>query len=202
MRHHSLATAASVRTSRGSRRGVAGRAFSIIEIIVVVVLIGVLATMVVPRIAVFMGRSTQAAAQRAAGVLSAAARRDALTSQRVAVEFDAEAGVLRMVVLTEDGEAWVRDPLTPAESLGQTRVEQASADSALLEGSWRVEFSQSQLRPALSLLLTDARGNDPYRVELGARAARAVVSPGRGIGGAELDGAIDLDATGRETQAW
>lgn len=189
---------------RPARRG--GRAFSIVEIIVVVVILGVLIGAMAPRLVALTGREAEGAAGRVADLLSAAARRDLLTHQRLAIEFDGSAARMRLLVLSEDGETWREDRLTPAVNLGEVKVSRAMADSAALDpANWRVEFPQDQPRPALVIGLASARGSEAYRVELPARAARAVVRSGENPSArelAELDGVVDLDAKGMGEQAW
>ncbi|CAG1003630.1 hypothetical protein PHYC_03080 [Phycisphaerales bacterium] len=186
--------------------GVAVRAFTIVEVIVVVVILGILVGAMAPRLAALTGREAQAAAGRVANLLSAAATRDLLTHQRIAVEFDGEASRLRLLVLSEDGEMWKEDPLTPAVNLGEVKVTRATMESAMLDAmNWRVEFPQDQPRPALLLVLSGGRGGDTYRVEIASRASRAVVRAGENPSArevAELDGVVDLDARGMGEQAW
>jgi len=181
------------------------RAFSIVELIVVIVILVVVAGAVAPRISAITGRATRASAEHAAQVLSAAARRDSLTSQRIALDYDGTR--LRMLVLDESyKDPWREDPLTPAADLSTVRVSEVLADTAPLDPTrWRVEFPQNTPRPALRLVLTDSRGRDPWRVELASRGGRAVVTPGDRAADAqaiEIDDAIDLDATGKSSEPW
>ncbi|MFA6043993.1 MAG: type II secretion system protein, partial [Phycisphaerales bacterium] len=69
-----------------------------VELIVVVVMLGVLAGLVGPRLLGWTHRHTEAAALKLADLLSAASRRDTLSSQRVAVDYDAKRGTARMQV--------------------------------------------------------------------------------------------------------
>lgn len=186
-------------TTRGGRT----RAFTIVEMIVVVVILGVLAAAMGPRVAVFLGRGVRGTAEEVAGVMSAAARRDTFTSQRVAVEGDGEGGRVRLVVFDPASGEWREDNLVPAADLGSARLDRVMLDTASLDpANWRVEFPQSQPRGTLTVVVSDAAGRETFVVRLGARASRAVVTPGeRGL---HDDGAgvIDLDATGRGDQAW
>lgn len=182
---------------------VAARAFSIIETLVVVLIIAVLAMAVVPRLASLTALRVKPVADQAADVLSAAARRDQLTSQRVAIDFDSDDGRLRMLVLrpTDDarGMEWAEDALSPQVRLGQVQVVAARADTVDLDPArWRVEFfGASRRRQQVVLLLSGPGGRDPWTVSLSPDMAQAEVRPGwsqRQIEGA----ALELD----EQEAW
>lgn len=181
------------------------RGFTLIELIVVVVLLGIVAGMVVPRLFATRGREVEGAARRAAGLLSAAGQRDALTNQRIAVQY--HGGTLRLAVFASVGDAgtaqWQFDPLISEADLEPARLVEATADGVRLEGaSWRLEFPQNKPRPTISLLLADADDLYRWRVEMSGRESRATVAPeGRG----DRPGAgtvIDLDDLGRGEAAW
>ncbi|MCC6951521.1 MAG: prepilin-type N-terminal cleavage/methylation domain-containing protein [Phycisphaerales bacterium] len=186
-------------------------AFSMVEMVVVVVILGVLAMAVVPRMISTRGREVQASALRLADLLTIAARRDSLLSQRIAVEFDARDGRLRLVTLVvpepESGAAavWKPDALAPAADIGNARVLEAWADGSSLDPrQWRVELPQNQMRPAIAMVLADAGGQNLWRVDLAPRATRAVVTAGQtpareGVEGSEF---IDLDANGQGVTPW
>lgn len=186
-------------------------AFSMIEMVVVVVILGVLAMAVVPRMVSTRGREVQATAQRLADLLTIAARRDSLLSQRIAVEYDAREGQLRLMRLIspepESGAAavWKADALAPAADIGSSRVVEAWMDGSSLDPKqWRVELPQNQMRPAISMVLADAGGQNLWRVDLAPRATRAVVTAGQqpvrgGVEGSEF---VDLDASGQGVTPW
>lgn len=184
-----------------------------IEVIVVVVILGVLMLAVVPRLRSGRDREVEAAAERVADLLSAAARRDALTSQRLALEYDKKTGVIRLMTMgsAEDEVAapslhtWRQDPVTPTVSVGDVVLKEAQTDGVPLDpSSWRVEFPQNTLRPALTIILTDEQGDNPYRVDLPSRGTRAMTTPGLTLppGSVEGAGTIDLDQTGKGNVTW
>lgn len=174
-----------------------------IELIVVVVMLGVLAGLVGPRLLGWTHRDTEAAALKLADLLSAAARRDTLSSQRVALDYDAKRGSARMQVLTVSGQgsSWADDPLVPEVGFGDVKVAAATADGVpqALE-SWRIEFSGSSARPALGVVLVGDQGKETYRVDLPSRGTRAVVT----VGATPPAGIepIDLDAAGKGETSW
>jgi type II secretory pathway pseudopilin PulG len=184
-----------------------------IELIVVVVILGVLAAALVPRMLSNRSREVQADAERAADLLGAAAKRDALTSQRIALEYDGDSATLRMMVMSTGAgdpaapslQQWRQDPLTPPVTLTGATLDEALADGAALDrGHWRVEFPQNMARAALCLVFTDERRENPWRVDLPARASRAIVTEGRRVNRGAFEGAdsIDLDAAGQGDAAW
>lgn len=193
-------------TLRNAMVGLARRrcapGFSIVELLVVVVILGVLSAMMAPRLASISGRGTEVAAERAAGVLSAAARRNNLTTQRLALEFNGEREDLALLVFDPARGEWREDGLTGRVSLSGSLLREATSDGVRLEqGRWVLELPQSGPRPLIRMVFTDTRGRDPWLVVLAPRAARAEVRAGDGAG-ADADESVDLDALGRGEQPW
>lgn len=178
------------------------RAFSLVELVVVIVLLAIAAAVVLPRMVSGSGREVRSRADAIASLLSTAARRDSLTSQRVGVEYSLEDAQLRVVVLTsgERGSVWSRDPLTPPVSLGITRVIEATSNGVPLpEEGWRIELAQSGIRPSIQVMVGASPDQDVYRVVLAPGAIEAVIYQGSA---ALPDETIDLDAAGGEDSAW
>lgn len=182
-----------------------------IEMVVVVVILGVLAMAVVPRMVSTRGREVQATAQRLADLLTIAARRDSLLSQRIAVEYDSRDGQLRLMRLLvpqpESGgpAVWQPDALAPAADIGNARVLEAWMDGSSLDPKqWRVELPQNQMRPAIAMVLADAGGRNLWRVDLAPRATRAVVTAGQQVARDGVEGSefVDLDAGGQGVTPW
>ncbi len=191
-----------------SRRATSCRGgFSLVEVMVVIVILGVLAALVVPRVMTMGGRRAEVAALALGDLLSVAARREALTSQPVSVGYDSERNrVTLLALVTESSEAgaraaWREDRLAPPVQLGESVVASVEADGASMNTkNWRIEFSPGVRRPALGITVTDAKGVDRWRVELPAIADQAIVSRGEGKG--MLGESIDLDAGGAGSTAW
>jgi hypothetical protein len=176
-------------------------------VIVVVVILVVLAAAIGPRLAAMGGREVRASALAVGDLVSVAARRDALTSQRVALEFDANTS--RLVLMTMEGPGngappaaadWREDRLMPRVDLGGTKLEALADGVSLGAKGWRVEFPQGSRRPSLEFLLSDAKGKEHWRVDLPSSAAHAAVSPGNALG--MSDQSVDLDASGGGTTPW
>lgn len=195
-------------TTRGCGRyqSVPGvRAFTLVELIVVILLIALAAGLAAPRLFGGEGRRVAARAEAAAEVLSAAARRDALLSRPVAIAFNREDGVLRVLSLTADDRGrmdWRDDAMMPRADLSEVTLAEIRADGAALDPvQFRLVFDQFEPRPALRLVLTDADGENTRVVELAPTAGQAVVV-GAGAEESTLSVAQDLDALGKEEEAW
>lgn len=189
------------------------RAFTLVELVVVILILAILAGITIPRIATWRGRTAKTAAESVAEVLNAAARRDTLTSQPVAVEYDPDARELRVMVPGgDDGKEFVPDRLSPVADLSGVRIVAASRDGAALADEksadrWRVDFPQATRRPRLEISIAELNGDDQWTIALSSNSVRAYAWAGDGsrktaTGTAALEEPIDLDATGKEKDAW
>jgi len=188
------------------------RAFSLIELIVVIIILGVLGGLIAPRMLNMGGRQTQADAQAVAEVLAIAARRDDQTNQPVAIDYDSERGSIALQVFglgagVQDGglPRWRTDRLAPPAVLRGSEVESVWMDgNELSKSKWRIEFSQRSRRPQVVILLHDPRHGDRWRIELAAGSSRPLVLPvgADSDGGSSQSGAIDLDAAGKGAEPW
>lgn len=181
--------------------------FTIIEVIVVIVILGIVSTVVGVRMASMSRREAEAAAWGIGDVLSTAARRESLSSQLVAVSYSHETKKVvfqAMVAESSEGNArqrWQPDRLVPPVDLGDAEVEAVESDGALLNpGDWRIEFTPGVHRPTLGITVVDSRQRDRWRVELPSNADSAGVSHGLGHG--LLSEAVDLDAGGAGSSPW
>lgn len=185
--------------------------FTMIELIVVIVLFSVLAGAIMPRLVSWQGRKPEQEAYAIGELLSTAAKRDALTSQRVALDFDAQRACFRIMSYQEQfdyagrpiGAAWKDDILAGFVNLEETKVVSASADGAALDpGQFRVEFAPGASRPEVEIVLEDSEGVRGYIIALASGAWRARVLD-RAAGVVTSDaGVIDLDATVGSEQPW
>lgn len=200
--------AAYIETTRaGDRSLVVRRAFTIVEILVVIVLLAAVAGLVAPRLTNTASRRVTAAAETAAETLSALARRDAMLSQPLALTYDTANNMLRTSVLQRDARsgdvAWKADPLLPDADLLDARVVAVTSDGAEVSvDGMRIEFDQYQPRPALRVILSDTKGENLVTVDLPASSLQATVVYGdmrEQSGGSR---SIDLDDEGKERQAW
>lgn len=177
-----------------------------VELLVVTVILVVLAGAMLPRLGSGDSRRVRAVAESMADLLSVAARRDALTSQRVCLDFEQESAGARLLVYTvrDDGSAeWREDPLS-----ARVPTEGAVVQSVVVNGieldtrNFRVEFAPTDRRPIVVMTVADASGRFPWRVELSANGARALARPFDPAAPPAADGTIDLDASGMEDSPW
>jgi Tfp pilus assembly protein FimT len=177
-----------------------------VELIVVTVILVVLAGAMLPRLGSGDSRRVRLVAESMADLLSIAARRDALTSQRVCLDFDqqTEGARLLVYVVKEDGVAeWREDILSSRVGTHGAVVQSAFVNGIELDNrTFRIEFTPSDRRPVVALTLADASGRYPWRVELNANGAQAVARPFDPAAPPATDGTIDLDATGMEDSPW
>ncbi len=182
---------------------------TIVEVIVVVVILGLLAAITVPRLVGGEARHISAKAEEVSQVLTALARRDAVLSQALALEYDGEAGAVRILVRDPNPDArepWGTDALLPSVDMSNIRMTSVEVDGAEMDpSSFRVVLDQFTPRPSLRLVLTDARGGNAQSVEMAATAGQARVvmgdQHGKGLSGGE-GSAIDLDEIGKDREAW
>lgn len=202
------------------------RAFTLIEIIVVLVILGVMAGLILPHALGNNGRRVEAEARAAQHLLSMAAERDTLSLEPQAIEYDDTASQLRLLVRRTgaafgaparpaEPEQWRPDPMSLPVVFTTGRLAQAWSDGRPLPRSrWRVIFSQDQARPSLALQIEprdsadDSGGNSPraaWQVSLSPEASSATRTPVEGGGGLAPSAgsrSIDLDATGRGDKPW
>ena len=190
------------------RSDAAQRGFSLVELVTVVVILAVLAGLVTPRLISSDDRRARAEAESAADLLSAAARRDLFTSQRIAVEYDSRDGRLRVLTrrpldagsFGSADERWLEDPLAPSVQFQDLSIEEVMAAGARLDARrFRIEFPPAGTRPEVVLVLADSRGSK-WTARLGALHERAGIT--EGLGAAADTGWVDLDATGRREDPW
>lgn len=187
-------------------------AFTLVEVLVVMVIIAILATLTVPRLLGAQGRQAEVEAQGVRALLSQAAQRDAVSSDTLSINYDHEKQELSVDSLVDkDGQRdWHPLPLIRPIRFVSLVLAEASADgqSQPPDTSFRVVFAGAKPRPSIGLLLRtapDMPGN--------ARAWQADLLPGQTVALlravnvtaalAAPDGTtIDLDVEGQRTQPW
>ena len=186
----------------------------------VVVMLGVAAGLVVPRLAPASARSMDAELDAIASVLTAVAQRDAVSSQRLAIEYDPEENEIAVLVFQKSAGAgndeesnWRRDPFLGTLRLGGTSIGRAFVGGVRYdEEPFRIDLAPGTPRPDIALVVVPAGetvfGDEVYRVELNASAIDAEVLSARpGGDSAEVeDGStpsrVDLDDMGLSEEPW
>lgn len=185
------------------------RAFTLIELVVVIVILGIAAAAIAPRFVGGSARSAEVSALALRDVISAVATRSALTGRRVAVACDPSRGIVEAQTRRTSGAPddwtapaqWAPDPLTPPASLNDAKITSVRADGQTLDPSrWRVEFDPGARRPALSIGVAQVGGTRSWRIDLAAGAMRADIGPSDRPDDATTT--IDLDGAGRAEEAW
>lgn len=197
----------------GTREGV--RAFTFVELVVVIVIVSIVAGLIIPRITSWKSRQGELSVNAIADVLSAAAKRDTFSAQPAALVFEAGSAGLRLMALQVNNaasfdpgsETWVQDPLTPAANLEGVRLLAGAAGPTELDTKkFRIEFpgaGGAQGRPGVALLFGDDQGQR-WLVKLppsGTRAEIVTNAAAKGLPTSDAD-EIDLDATGMRDEAW
>jgi prepilin-type N-terminal cleavage/methylation domain-containing protein len=180
--------------------------FTLIELVVAIIVVAILAGVILPRLLSTGEREARAEAEAVASLLGAAARRAALTTQPIAIDY--ADGQFRVMMLrakdtesfTPDNMVWVPEMLLPTLQLSTLSLVSATQDTAALSPrSWRVELG-GDVRPELLVNLEDPRRR-LWTILLSPDAEGALLMDDRQlIGGAGQ--IVDLDRAGRGMAAW
>lgn len=185
-------------------------AFTIIEVIVVVIMIAVLAGVIVPRLGGGAAREAGREAEAVAALITDAAQAAELSPTPIAVRFTKDTGRFETLGASAVGAEWTpRSPQRPVD------LSASVLTSAMVDGSPRplerevlIEWLPGSVRPSISLVMqiageasADARA---WQVDLGPGARLARV---RGLMSASAavppaDESIDLDAGGQRSTPW
>ncbi len=176
------------------------RAFTLVELLVTIVIVGLILGLAVPRVSALSGRGVAAEADAIAGLLSSAAGRSAVASQPLRVRAEANSVAVERRELEQSGsrEVWVwrRDPFMPSVELNRGWIVGAFANGLNTSGPpWIIELGSET-----SVELTMSGSDIPVSITLMPGALRAVVVEGeRAI---EPPGRVDLDASGMGNSPW
>ena len=184
-------------------------AFTLIEAIVVVVIISVMAGVMVPRMMSRDRTGAKREIERVRTLLSAAAQRDVLTSQLVALHYDSETSTLRVLTPADEDEKkprgddlwpWRADRLIPSVEMGTLELVRTTTDEiALDEDEWLIELIRGVRRPDVLLEFEDDFDRSWF-VYLPSKSANATAWKGDAD---EIERvAIDLDADGKGDREW
>jgi prepilin-type N-terminal cleavage/methylation domain-containing protein len=181
------------------------RGFTLVELVLVVVVLAITAGLVLPRLVAPDRHEAEAVARSLRDAVSAAARRESLTSEPVALDYDSETGVLSVLtpVPREEGDwsraiVWRPDPMTPPATVAPLELVKALSDEVPLPAKrWRVVMEAADRRPALRLSLHAATGQS-WTIDLPSDSAAASLAEGDNA----PPTSIDLDRSGMRDAAW
>jgi len=175
----------------------------------------ILAALILPRMTSNEARRARLEVDRVATLVSNAATRDALSSDRVALEYRDDPSTLSVAILRPEDPnrpldsrlLWQPDRLLAPVTLDATRVERAEVDGGTYSRApWRIVLTDPELPPAIQLVLVSqgARREGAWTVTLGEGALSAAVSSGDTSGRSRFvdEGAVDLDAIGMRDEPW
>ncbi|MFT3686337.1 MAG: type II secretion system protein [Phycisphaerales bacterium] len=187
--------------------------FTMVEVLVVMMILAILATLTVPRLLATPGRQAEVEARAVKALLSQAAQQDAVFSGSLALHLDTEKHELSLQSLGEQKDG-SRDwkPVTMVRPVRFTSIEIADAtadgQSQSPESGFHMVFAGSRPRPPVSLLIRTAHDlpGSPraWQVDLLPNQTVATiraVGPQAPLAPAE-GGALDLDKEGRRDQSW
>jgi prepilin-type N-terminal cleavage/methylation domain-containing protein len=187
-------------------------AFTLVEVLVVMIIIAILATLTVPRLIGTQGRAAEVEALSVKSLLSQAAQQDAVTSGSLSLNFNQEKQELSVEALTEkEGKRdWYPVPMIRPIRFASIIIADATSDGQTQTPStdFRVVFAGAKPRPAVSLLLrTIPEMPGPPRAWQVDLLPGQTVATFRAIGPAaplapSQGTAIDLDANGQRNQSW
>ncbi|GMV25631.1 MAG: hypothetical protein AMXMBFR58_16620 [Phycisphaerae bacterium] len=186
------------------------RAFTLVELIVVLVILAIMAGVIAPRLASGASRAAESEVHKAAELISAAGRRDTLTSQQLAIDHDGQSLRLMKLQMPSAADAargvppeWVVDPLALPVEFENARIVSASADGAELNPErFHIEFRQAGQRPSVVIVLAQATGTSSWTVSLTPGAFRARITSGEDRF-ADMDiTSVDLDLAGKAEEPW
>ncbi len=186
-------------------------AFTLVELTVVIVILGVIAGLVGPRMVRRDSRQADQTVGRVASLLDSAARRVAMSSDPVQIEFDDEAREIRVLSRVRDEgfrqswdrrERWHVDPLIPPVALGEVQVGEVMLGyRRIRDKAWRIQFGGAGGTPSVSI---------DFRTDSPAREWKVVLdgASGRAVAGSLKDFAtmaptfVDLDDAGKRRAPW
>ena len=183
-------------------------AFTLLELLVVVLILAILAAITIPRMVGHEQRTFQLAADEGADLLTMYAQREAMSPKPVGIWHDGARNWIALVVLDfdparpDEAPDWRIDPFAKPvklpDNVHQDGVS-ARADGEFIDfRRWPVASNPGNPRPGIEIALRADDGT-----------VKTIVLPAHGIAPYRLEGfrdgvrvAIDLDAEGRDREDW
>ena len=183
------------------------RGFTIIEVVIVVLILAVLASVVIPRLGGVGRRTEKLSVDRVSDLLAAFSYRDSLSSGSSAIEYNATDHSLTLLILRknpekpDESEIWMRDILAPVTNLSRTIELNTFEDGErLLNGDWSLLTNMDGTRPKIEMELLGENVHATVMLDPWAQTPTVVdENSGTRI---TLSDAIDLDAVGQDKDPW
>lgn len=185
------------------------RGFTMIEMIVVVVVLALLASMVAPRLVGSARRQAVLAAEEVAELLTLFAHRESMGESKIAVGYDPNAGVIMLLSLVGDiaepdnPPRWEIDRFVSPVRLPDNMVVAMVRQDGLIvpTADWMVPVVPGRGRPSIEVLLISGDADLEVTVFLAAHSVNArLVYRGQMDTAARVP--IDLDLAGRDREVW
>jgi type II secretory pathway pseudopilin PulG len=178
--------------------------------IAVMIILGILAAAIVPRITGSAARQAEVDARNVQRMLSIAAERSSLWTQPVAIDFQADRFDLlsprtssESATQTPGAVRWGPDRLVEPVTLTRAKVRRAAVDGQPLKpDAWRITFSPAQPRPVVELEIGIPNQPDAWTIALTPEATSATRTA---LGAAKSQASatvVDLDDAGKGTARW
>lgn len=189
---------------RESRRG-----FTLVELVVVVVILAIAASVIMPRMFDRTRRDAEQSARSLSELVSALGTRATLGGQRLALRYDSRSN--RLVPeswafrgspgdFSAEGE-WVGDPILASVTLEGLEIRSINVDGqALSPDSWRIESRMGAPAPVVSIGAGPPKSSTGWSIELAPGSLRASMRPMDAPPTAA--NIVDLDAQGLDKEAW
>jgi prepilin-type N-terminal cleavage/methylation domain-containing protein len=186
-------------------------AFTLVEIMVVVVIMAIMASLTIPRMLGNETREYQLAADRVADLLMMFAQREGLGARPVGLWEDTQNRRLVLMMRPRESDnpdgtlgeasAWVPDrTVRPVPMPRTVSIIDVQADGERVDiSSWPLQVDPGETRPDIAIMLEGPSG------------VRTIVLPGHALSPMQISGAnyaewlggpIDLDAAGQDREDW
>jgi prepilin-type N-terminal cleavage/methylation domain-containing protein len=183
------------------------RAFTLIEVLVVIVLIALVAAMTLPRLTGNEARAARLAVEDVADLLTIFAHRVSMGQTEIAIGYDPDSRSIMLLRLVgsptdpNDPPRWEIDrfenPVVLPESITIAGVREDGM--AVERADWFIPALPGQGRPAIEMALVSADFAATVALPADGVAAR-ILWPGQATGA--FRATVDLDALGRDREVW